>query len=183
MRLAISPLSGFRTRQLLKPNTKVLRCTNQWITDKAITMITGSIQDQSVTTWVEAADSHHVQRTKRRMTADHALAGLRKLNVPSFTQLFFNHRKSKYIRRLEIILTKLHPHPIQRSEISVLTKHEVKVAKDRFEKIAFAACVGCPETDYLALGTEGVVQHSRECHPNQYWKKDWMLSVDDPLIL
>ena len=126
-----------------------------------------------VTAWITAADSYHMRRMEKTISADFAIQKLKDENVTSYSYptTFTSHgqtyRKVIHFERLGVILAKLKippMSPVRKEVLKVINKDTVKVAEEvlnerelkmakevYFKKLLRVSCVGCPHTSLLAF--------------------------------
>lgn len=129
-----------------------------------------------VTTFLQAADSWHVRRISKNISADATIIAFNE-KYPSPVSPFITTPSSITIEgdeidcHLDVLLSKLFIYRNHHACLPQLSPHGLKLAKEYFKKLALETCAVCPHTGLLSLprGVEGVVRHYRECHASRYW--------------
>lgn len=160
-----------------------------WKTQKATEMLGLLFNPQSlgngVTTFNQAADQYHIRRISGSISADTTIEVLKKqfrphhspfIRTPSDVAPDGLHMMTCH---LDVLLAKLYVFRGAFPTLPQLSPQELKLAKEvYFKKLALKTCNSCPHTDLLTMprGVEGVVQHYREAHPENFWaSEEWTI--------
>lgn len=130
-----------------------------------------------VTTFLRAADSWHVRRISKDLSADLVIDLFNTkfprppspfYMMPAWKGMFGNRIDG----HLDILLSKLFIYRNEFPFLPQLSPYELEIAKEvYFKKLALGTCVTCPVSGLLYgnRGVESFVQHLRRNHPGQYW--------------
>ena len=131
----------------------------------------------SVTTFLRAADQHHIRRISKIVSADATINVLNKrFPTPESpfvkTPTYIGTAGDPILCHLDVLLSKLFIYRNDFTCLPQLTPDGLKVAKEvYFMKLAKETCAVCPHNGLLALprGLKGFVRHYRESHSSKYW--------------
>jgi hypothetical protein len=156
-----------------------------WKTQKATEMLDVLFDAQSfgggVTMFNKAADRYHIRRISNNISADPTIEAINKQfppekspfnSSPAYLAPDGHHR---IVCHLDVLLAKLYVYRGSFPNLPQLSAHELKLAKEIFfKKLVVQTCNSCPHTGLLVVprGLEGMVQHYREAHPDQFWESE-----------